>query len=71
MNIIHRRKAAGVVDGATEELDTRPSYLKVFPTSSMLQDLQLGVLMGRQGFILRVLAPTKYDKVMSCWRDFN
>ena len=65
MNIIHRRKATEVVDGVTEELDTRPSYLKVFPsTSSMLQDLQHSVLMGRQGFIFRVLAPTKYDKVM-------
>jgi hypothetical protein len=56
MNIIARRKAAGAMDGASDEQDTRPLYLRVFPsTSSILQDFELGVLMGRRGFNFYVL----------------
>jgi hypothetical protein len=59
MNIIHRRKAAVALDGASEEIDDRPSYLKTFPSpSSMLQDLQLGVLMGRRATNFHAMVST-------------
>jgi hypothetical protein len=53
MNIIHRRKGTAVSEVATEELDTRPLYLRIFPSASlMLLDVEVGVLMGRQEILL-------------------
>ncbi len=47
---VHRRRVAGL-DGhcGADLIDARPEYLRTFPpTDSMLSDLALEVLMGRQ-----------------------
>jgi hypothetical protein len=47
---IHRRRAIGHdLNSGDDLVDTRPDYLKHFPTAdAILNDLSLGVLMGRQ-----------------------
>jgi hypothetical protein len=70
MNIIHRRKGTAVSEVATEELDTRPLYLRVFPSpSSMLHDIELGVLMGRQDFPF--FSRSQYSTVPNLFRHKN
>ncbi len=48
--ILVRRKAGASLVNLTDEdnVDTRPTYLTVFPSAaSILKDLELGVLLGR------------------------
>ncbi len=57
---IFRRKTGSFHDICFDgdELDERPIYLKEFPrANSILKDLTLGVLLGRQYYLIDVYVP--------------